>query len=932
MVDRPKRVPPPPPPGFGDEDYYKLYGEPEEYQRYRRELTEKLKWKGDSPPQHEEYSVYRRYKSYEESYDYYCGPRQGELDGREAGRVPPKRRIAPPPPPGFEDSPAPKGAKTKKRIAPPAPSPSRRGGKKGEEEGSASGSEACEVFKNFRVTIKNDSDGTPSLSDSDEELDKRGKRKRKRKRKEREREKRKKLEKKLKKREEELKAVKEKRLNSEPDLRDEIMQRRDESAGKNQGKKLSVIERLGERPPPGGDRADLRDRRLGKDEGKRGRPEARGGRRSPIRPRASQETTRREDLVRRAELRKDKPDLPKNNRDRGSLGRINRSASPRKNRGRPDSRNIGRRRKSLSLGRKSKSTGRRSRSPAARGRSNISKGNRSKSIGSRSKSKGNIRRNSKSKDRRSLSDLRKKRSISKGGRSLSKGRNNSRNRRLRNRSRTPLKRAGDRRGNAGRGRRKKKKRKRKRGDLSRNDKLRLEDMKEENEEMQAKLQEKRKKGGGNAEGLLGRLADMAGTKIPDTFKSKDGKSRKSGSQSGSSSSGSESGSSGSSSEDEYDSESGSESDEKGGRKRGNSGKRDKRFFWEKEAGKLKSDVVKKVRKNSEKSAKDNEFDRKDLKRSPDLKKTSGDKWKHDKFMDIQKSPEAFGSPSGHRKEAFGSHWSKIRSERSKERERNKSSRSKSRTRSRSRSTRKSRKRKRRGKFSRSHSSSDSSRSRSWSSSRHSSYSSRSRTKSRSKSPTKKKGGSSPGTATTSKKAKDPDVVAVEDEKGDKEGVNLGLSGALTADSNTVNGVVVKYCEPQEARKPKKKWRLYVFKGNEELPILYIHRQSAYLLGRDRKVADVPLDHPSCSKQHAALQYRLVNYTREDGTAGRRVQLYVIDLGSANGTFVNNSRIESQKYIQLLEKDVLKFGFSSREYVLLHDQSKVDLAEEDDGLD
>ena len=37
-------------------------------------------------------------------------------------------------------------------------------------------------------------------------------------------------------------------------------------------------------------------------------------------------------------------------------------------------------------------------------------------------------------------------------------------------------------------------------------------------------------------------------------------------------------------------------------------------------------------------------------------------------------------------------------------------------------------------------------------------------------------------------------------------------------------------------------------GNEELPILYIHRQSAYLCGRDRKVADIPLDHPSCSKQ------------------------------------------------------------------------------------
>lgn len=159
--------------------------------------------------------------------------------------------------------------------------------------------------------------------------------------------------------------------------------------------------------------------------------------------------------------------------------------------------------------------------------------------------------------------------------------------------------------------------------------------------------------------------------------------------------------------------------------------------------------------------------------------------------------------------------------------------------------------------------------------------------------------------------------------------DMGLSGKLTEDTNTVNGVTVKYSEPSNARKPKKEWRLYVFKGDEELPILYIHRQSAYLMGRDRKVADVPLDHPSCSKQHAVLQYRLVNYVRDDGSAGRRVTPYVLDLGSANGTFINNKKIESQKYVQVMEKDVLKFGFSSREYVLLHDQSN----ETDDlGLD
>ena len=76
-------------------------------------------------------------------------------------------------------------------------------------------------------------------------------------------------------------------------------------------------------------------------------------------------------------------------------------------------------------------------------------------------------------------------------------------------------------------------------------------------------------------------------------------------------------------------------------------------------------------------------------------------------------------------------------------------------------------------------------------------------------------------------------------------------------------------------------------------------------------------------QHAVLQYRLVDYTRADGSRGRKVTPYIIDLESANGTFVNNQKIEARKYVLVLEKDVLKFGFSSREYVLLHDQSKED---------
>ncbi|XP_018335811.1 FHA domain-containing protein DDL isoform X2 [Agrilus planipennis] len=161
---------------------------------------------------------------------------------------------------------------------------------------------------------------------------------------------------------------------------------------------------------------------------------------------------------------------------------------------------------------------------------------------------------------------------------------------------------------------------------------------------------------------------------------------------------------------------------------------------------------------------------------------------------------------------------------------------------------------------------------------------------------------------------------------EKQKPNFALSGKLTEETNTYRGVVIKYSEPPEARKPKRRWRLYPFKGEKALQTLYIHRESAYLIGRDRKVVDLPVDHPSCSKQHAVLQYRLVPFTRDDGSSGKRVRPYLIDLESANGTYINNKKIEPKKYIELLEKDVIKFGFSSREYVLLHENSK------DEGLD
>ncbi|KAJ3313744.1 hypothetical protein HDV04_001548 [Boothiomyces sp. JEL0838] len=153
-------------------------------------------------------------------------------------------------------------------------------------------------------------------------------------------------------------------------------------------------------------------------------------------------------------------------------------------------------------------------------------------------------------------------------------------------------------------------------------------------------------------------------------------------------------------------------------------------------------------------------------------------------------------------------------------------------------------------------------------------------------------------------------------KEEKELPNFNQSGALAKDLNTVNGILLKYSEPPEARLPDTKYRLYAFK-NDKVDIIAIHRQSAYLVGRERKVCDIPLEHPSISSQHAVLQYRQVKFKDEYGIEGRKTNLYIIDLESSNGTIVNKKKIPPSRYYQLLVGDVVKFGNSSRDLTLTY---------------
>ncbi|KXN88164.1 Smad nuclear-interacting protein 1 [Leucoagaricus sp. SymC.cos] len=159
-------------------------------------------------------------------------------------------------------------------------------------------------------------------------------------------------------------------------------------------------------------------------------------------------------------------------------------------------------------------------------------------------------------------------------------------------------------------------------------------------------------------------------------------------------------------------------------------------------------------------------------------------------------------------------------------------------------------------------------------------------------------------------------------KLEKPKPNFNQSGLLAAETNTVKAAdgtstVLKYNEPPEARKPTLSWRLYVFKGSEQTELLHIQRQSAYLIGRDRLVSDIAVDHPSCSKQHAAIQYR---YIQEKGESQGVVKPFIIDLESTNGTLVNDEKIPAARFYELRAGDVIRFGLSNREYVLLNEEA------------
>ncbi|KAK0625360.1 SMAD/FHA domain-containing protein [Bombardia bombarda] len=167
------------------------------------------------------------------------------------------------------------------------------------------------------------------------------------------------------------------------------------------------------------------------------------------------------------------------------------------------------------------------------------------------------------------------------------------------------------------------------------------------------------------------------------------------------------------------------------------------------------------------------------------------------------------------------------------------------------------------------------------------------------------------------------VTTGEEPEKPVEKPNFGNSGSLAAASNSVtqadgSTVTLKYHEPPEARKPaaRDQWKLFVFKGADLVDTIELSARSCWLIGRNAAVVDLAAEHPSVSSQHAALQFRYTEKRNEFGDKIGRVKPYLIDLESVNGTALNGDKVPDSRYLELRHKDMIQFGSSTREYVLM----------------
>lgn len=138
-----------------------------------------------------------------------------------------------------------------------------------------------------------------------------------------------------------------------------------------------------------------------------------------------------------------------------------------------------------------------------------------------------------------------------------------------------------------------------------------------------------------------------------------------------------------------------------------------------------------------------------------------------------------------------------------------------------------------------------------------------------------------------------------------------------------------YKEPKWSKCPDAShvYSFEVLKGGQIVENIHNLQTKAFWLIGKLPDNNMVLAHPTISRHHAVLQYRPETEdesssdsdNEEDNNAQEKPKVeqgwYLYDLGSTHGSFVNKMRVPPKTYIRLRVGYMLKFGASTRSYIL-----------------
>ena len=133
-----------------------------------------------------------------------------------------------------------------------------------------------------------------------------------------------------------------------------------------------------------------------------------------------------------------------------------------------------------------------------------------------------------------------------------------------------------------------------------------------------------------------------------------------------------------------------------------------------------------------------------------------------------------------------------------------------------------------------------------------------------------------------------------------------------------NNSNIAYILPSWANKSNKinnPYSIDIWKEGITIKSFSLSVKSFFIIGRNKSLCDITLTNPTISRTHCVLQYR------------NNESLFIYDLNSVYGTFINGEKINPLKYYQLKSGDIFKLGNSKKMFILNRESDDIKNEEE-----